>query len=73
MRENNDIWGADNFLFLDIWDGYTNGLAFKKFINLYSYGLCMFLYVCYASIFLITLKILVDPQYKMAGNHFLMR
>ena len=70
---NNGFWGVDNFLLLDICGGYTNRLALKKFINLYNRGLCIFFYVCYISIFKVTLKMMVPPLYKMPSNHFLMR
>ena len=70
---NNGFWGVDSFLLLDICGGYTNRLAFKKFINLYSRGLCIFFYVCYILIFKVTLKMMVPPLNKMPSNRFLMR
>jgi len=73
VKENNGFWDVDDFPLLDICGGHTNRLAFKKFINSYHCGLCIFFYVCYISIFKVTLKMMVPPLYKMPSNHFLMR
>ena len=73
VKENNGFWDVDDFPLLDICGGHTNRLAFKKFINSYHCGLCIFFYLCYISIFKVTLKMMVPPLYKMPSNHFLMR